>query len=166
MRNTGRDAPPSERPQELPRFSLHCQLGPPNIPHMSSQKPSRTELTQKQQTYVEVIAELQERHDHAHVSHIAEELAVSKPSVVQMLDRLVALKVVRRQQHEVVLTNAGHRLSQELSRRHALLRDFMVHHLGMTERAADADACRIEHVVSSAFVTRLRKLCGTLRAKR
>jgi DtxR family Mn-dependent transcriptional regulator len=114
-------------------------------------------LSLAQQNYVECIADAEARHGHAHVSLLAEELEISKPSVVEMLGRLLESKIVRRQDKEVVLTATGRRIARELGGRHALLRDFMVKELRMERRTADADACRMEHVVSPSFVRSLRR---------
>ena len=123
-------------------------------------------LSLKQQAYVETIGEMVENHGHAHVSVLAERLGVSKPSVVQMLGRLSKLGIVKREGTEVLLTAAGRRLANSLGDKHALLREFMVNELGMDQKTADTDACRLEHVVSPAFVRKLRRFHNELTRRR
>ena len=113
-------------------------------------------LSLTQQNYVECISDAESQHGHAHVSALAEQLAVSKPSVVQMIARLVELDMVKRHDVEVLLTPAGRKLAKELDGRHALLRDFMVEQLGMPPKVAETEACRLEHAVSPVFVRALR----------
>jgi len=123
---------------------------------MSSREPQQQELTLKQQTYIESIGELQHRHGHAHVTELAAALEVSKPSVVQMLGRLAQMGMVKKDGHEIRLTRAGQRVVGELGGTQALLEELLVGELGMGRKAARTDACRLEHVVSSALVRSLR----------
>lgn len=115
------------------------------------------DLSAAQEGYVEYIADAEKEHGHAHVSVLADSLGVTKPSVVQMTARLVEMGIVRRREKEVTLTTIGKRLAAELHGRHALLQDFMDHELGMDAKAASQEACRLEHVVSPAFVRGLRR---------
>ena len=113
-------------------------------------------LSLAQQNYVECISDAVSHHGHAHVSALAEQLGVSKPSVVQMIARLVELDMVKRHDAEVLLSAAGQKVAKELGSRHALLRDFMVQQLGMSPKIAETEACRMEHAVSPVFVRALR----------
>ncbi|MBQ9247084.1 MAG: metal-dependent transcriptional regulator, partial [Ruminococcus sp.] len=47
----------------------------------------------------------------------------------------------------IELTPEGHEAAKQVLARHTLLRDFLLK-LGVGRAAADADACRMEHVVS------------------
>jgi DtxR family transcriptional regulator, Mn-dependent transcriptional regulator len=123
---------------------------------MSSENRCQGGLTLKQQTYIESIGELQHRHGHAHVTELAAALEVSKPSVVQMLGRLAQTGMIKKDGCEIRLTRAGQRFVGELSDTQALLEDLLVGELGMRRKAARTDACRLEHVVSSALVRSLR----------
>ena len=123
---------------------------------MSSRSASQGGLSLKQETYIEVIGEMERRHGHAHVTELARELGVSKPSVVQMLRRLADAGVVRKT-GEITLTEKGRRTVQELGDRHSLLQDFMITDLGMDRKTASEDACRMEHVVGPAFIRSLRQ---------
>ena len=115
-------------------------------------------VTLKQEMYIEVIHELERDHGHAHVSEIARSLGVSKPSVVQMLGRLEEAGLIKRDHKDITLTRGIRKIAGELGDRQAVLHEFMVTHLGMDARQAEHEACRLEHVVSSAFVAGLRKL--------
>jgi Mn-dependent DtxR family transcriptional regulator len=115
-------------------------------------------VTLKQQMYIEVIHELERDHGHAHVSEIARSLGVSKPSVVQMLGRLEEAGWIKRAHRDITLTRGGRKIAGELDDRQAVLHRFMVTHLGMDARQAEQEACRLEHVVSSAFLAGLRQL--------
>jgi len=131
-------------------------LGYPNIIAVSTENPSRGVLSLKQQTYIEVIGEMEQRHGHAHVTELARELGVSKPSVVQMVRRLTEAGVVRRAR-EITLSETGRRVVKEFGDRQTLLQDFMIRDLGMDRKSASEDACRLEHIVSTAFMRSLRR---------
>lgn len=107
---------------------------------------------------MELIAEAEKGHGHAHVSLLAARLGVKKPSVVQMIDRLAALGIVKRAGKEISLTREGARLGHDLGDRHSVLKTFMVVKLRIRPDAADREACRLEHTVSPEFLRGLRKL--------
>lgn len=122
---------------------------------MSTVEPRQGSLSLTQQAYMEVIGDMERRHGHAHVTELARELGVSKPSVVQMLRRLADSGVVKAGR-EITLSETGKRTVRELGSRQALLEDFMVRDLGMDPKAAAKEACRMEHIVSAAFLRGLR----------
>ena len=113
------------------------------------------DLSLPQQNYVEAIAELIEKHGHAHPSEIAKLLKVKKPSVTEAINRLVDLGVARRLDQEIVLTRRGTAIAQDLTHRHETLRRFMADVLEMESHKADEAACRIEHSASPEFIERL-----------
>ena len=119
-------------------------------------KDGKDGLTVAQESYVECIAEAEAKHGHAHVSLLAEDLEISKPSVVQMIAKLTKLGIVKRQEKEITLTRPGKRLAGELCGKHALLESFMTQQLGMSEKVASKEACHMEHIVSKGFVRGLR----------
>ena len=113
-------------------------------------------LTLAQQQYVETIADLVKRTGEARTTDLARCLGVSLPSASEAVSRLVEAGIAARKSwHEIALTADGQAISQQLERRHSVLRRFMVDVLGMREPDADANACRIEHCVGPAFVNRL-----------
>lgn len=123
---------------------------------MSQEKNRERTLSVAQERYVECIADAESNHGHAHVSLLADTLGVSKPSVVQMITRLAELGIARRRDKEVTLTPLGEKLAGELHGRHAILQDLMEGLLKMDAKAADEEACRLEHVVSADFMRSVR----------
>ncbi|MFC1498680.1 metal-dependent transcriptional regulator [Verrucomicrobiota bacterium] len=110
------------------------------------------DLSLSQQNYVEIIAELIEKHGHAHTSEIAKLLNVKKPSVTEAVSRLVKLGITRRLDQEIMLTRQGTAIAQNLAHRHESLRRFMIDILETDSLKADEAACRIEHSASSEFI--------------
>ena len=112
-------------------------------------------LSLPQQNYVEAIAELTGQHGHAHTTEIARRLKVKKPSVTEAVNRLVDMGIARRSEQEVLLTENGNAIANDLAHRHTTLRSFMINVLGMDPDKADAAACEIEHSVNPDFVNRI-----------
>lgn len=125
--------------------------------------PLADQLSLPQQNYVEAIAELIEDHGHAHPGKIAELLNVRKPSVTEVVNRLVELGIAKRNNQEIFFTKKGELVAADLSGRHETLRSFMVEVLGMDVRDADRAACRMEHHANPRFIKRLRILQDFMR---
>ena len=62
--------------------------------------------------------------------------------------------------HGVELTEAGRAMATELVRRHRLLELFLVQIIGFPLDEVDAEAERVEHAISDAFVDRMDALLG------
>jgi len=106
--------------------------------------------------YIDVIYELSTERGEVRVKDIAESLGISRPSVSEMLDRLVekGLIVHDKYQH-IKLTPRGKRIGKGLDKKHMLIKEFFTNVLGVDERIADRDACEIEHVISNQTLDRL-----------
>ena len=62
--------------------------------------------------------------------------------------------------HGVELTETGQAMATELVRRHRLLELFLVQIMGFPLDEVDAEAERLEHALSDAFVERMETLLG------
>lgn len=118
-------------------------------------KIEKYDLSLTQQNYVEVIAELVEKHGHAHPSEIARMMNVKKPSVTEAVSRLEGQGIVSRVGQKVLLTSKGMQIADELSYKHETIRNFMAEVLDMNNKTADSAACRLEHSAGSEFTGRL-----------
>ena len=88
---------------------------------------------------------------------IANELEYTKPSVS------VAMKNLRESGHISVnedgyisLTESGGEIAETMYERHKLLSDYLIA-LGVDEKTASEDACRIEHVISRQSFEKIRE---------
>jgi DtxR family Mn-dependent transcriptional regulator len=80
-----------------------------------------------------------------------------------MLQRLGSSKpplVVYRKHQGVTLTKAGRRAALEVIRRHRLLEAYLVGALGYSWDEVHDEACRLEHVISEDFETRIAAAMG------
>ncbi|MDR3149029.1 MAG: metal-dependent transcriptional regulator [Oscillospiraceae bacterium] len=120
-------------------------------------------MGQSSENYLETILVLQKRGGEVRSIDVAAELGFSKPSVsiaVRHLRESGYLTVS--QSGALELTGKGLEIAESTYSRHILLRDWLIS-LGVDEKTASNDACRIEHVISEQSVVALRnylKLAG------
>lgn len=107
--------------------------------------------------YLEAILVIGRRRGTVRSIDIANELHFSKPSVS------VAMKNLRNAGHILVdedgyitLTESGRQIAETIYERHTLLSDWFIQ-LGVSEKTAKEDACRIEHVISAESFSAVKK---------
>jgi DtxR family manganese transport transcriptional regulator len=100
--------------------------------------------------YVEIVADLLERHGEARLTDIARRLGVSHATVVKTLSRLKRDGLVRSKPYRgIFLTESGEALAGRVKERHEIVLAFLLA-IGVPQEAAEADAEGIEHHVSEA----------------
>lgn len=114
------------------------------------------------ENYLETILILSQKNGNVRSIDIANELAYSKPSVS------VAMKNLRNAGHILVdddgyitLTQSGRQIAEVIYERHMLISDWFIQ-LGVSEKTAREDACRIEHVISAESFAALKKYVAGL----
>ena len=119
-------------------------------------------LTPAVEDYLKAIFVLEERSAGAvPTTALAYRLEVSAPSVTGMVKKLAALGLVGYDRyHGVRLTEAGRSAALEVLRHHRLLELFLVEELGMSWDAVDAEADRLEHVLSEEVEQRIAARLG------
>jgi len=106
--------------------------------------------------YVEIIHELQQQGETARVKDIAEKRGVTRSSVSTALALLKKKKLVVHETYgQVTLTQRGEKLGIELEARHQAIKHFLNRVLGVDEETAEADACKLEHIMSPEAIRRL-----------
>lgn len=117
------------------------------------------ELSQSAEDYLEAILQAEEQTGYARISDIATRLKVSQPSVVTAVKALVTRGAVRHERYGYVqLTESGRQAAREVYGRHQALFRFLNGILGVDEKTAESEACRIEHHLSPGTLARLQKL--------
>jgi DtxR family Mn-dependent transcriptional regulator len=120
-------------------------------------------LSQSAQDYLEAMLVLGQAGRVVRISDVAARLGVRLPSVVAMLKGLAAKGLVKHERYGLVeLTEPGRLEAQEVLARHKAIYRFLNGFLGVSEATSEADACRIEHVLSPDTVKRLQKLVALL----
>ena len=94
-------------------------------------------------------------------SAIAEKMDVAAASVTNMIKKLAVLKLVRHTPYQgVELTPAGIQVALEVLRHHRLIELYLTKTLGYEWDQVDAEAEKLEHVISEEFEDRIDAALG------
>lgn len=119
---------------------------------------ARKPLSASLEDYLEVIYHLQKRDNAARAKDIANRMKVQPASVTGALRELSARGLINYQPYSVVtLTHKGLRIAEDIIRRHEVLRKFFRTVLKLSPKQSEINACRIEHAIDPAAITRLVK---------
>lgn len=105
-------------------------------------------LQESGEMYLETIYVLSQQSSCVRSIDVADYMGYSKPSVSRALGLLKNGGYVTVDGNGfLTLTDSGRQIAGKIYERHTVLRDMLVR-LGVDEKTAAADACRIEHVIS------------------
>ncbi|HWP79682.1 MAG TPA: metal-dependent transcriptional regulator [Candidatus Acidoferrum sp.] len=106
-------------------------------------------LLESGENYLETILMLSQRNGNVRSIDVATELGYSKPSVSRAVGILKesGYIVVDNLGH-IKLTEQGRERAGEIYDRHIAITRFLTEKLGLSHEIAEADACRIEHIIS------------------
>lgn len=118
-------------------------------------------LQESGQMYLETILILSKENSHVRSIDVCEHMGFSKPSVSRAVGLLKKGGYITVDKDGyITLTDTGHQEAQKIYDRHGVLTEFLVS-LGVDEKIASADACKIEHHISDesflAIKTALKK---------
>ena len=114
------------------------------------------EVTATLENYLEAISRITLEKGVARVRDIATALSVHKSTVTAALKSLAEKGLVNYEPYEVTtLTARGRRVALEVARRHEVIRRFLREVLLADNEAAEANACRMEHVMDKDILHRL-----------
>ena len=118
---------------------------------------SKNKLHASGEDYLEAILVLQKEKGMVRSVDVARHMEVSKPSVCH------AVAVLRDggfltmdEEHFLRLTDAGREVAEKIYERHCFFTEQLIA-AGVDPRIAEADACRIEHVISTESFEHLKK---------
>ena len=103
--------------------------------------------------YLEAILRLSAKGKPVHAVDVSRELGVSKPAVTKAMRVLTGKGYV-----EIVdnhLTESGSEYANAVYAKHRLLTQFLIR-LGVEDGVAEADACRLEHLISEQTYDAIR----------
>ena len=105
-------------------------------------------LQESGEMYLETIYVLSKDHTNVRAVDIGEELGYSRPSVSRAMHVLKEEGLVKTDEYGFVkLTEAGKIIAKRIYERHTVLTKLFID-LGVDEKIATDDACRIEHYIS------------------
>ena len=107
--------------------------------------------------YLEVIYELIQEKGYARTIDISSRLNIQPPSVTEMIQRLDENGFLIYERYRgLKLTPKGEELAKSVCKRHETLATFLKI-IGVDERIAEEDACKIEHNINTITMDRLTK---------
>ena len=116
--------------------------------------------------YLEMILRLTEEKGYARSVDIAQGLSVSKPSVsVAMKQLREGGYIVMDKDNYISLTDTGMEIAHRIYERHKVLTR-MLTMIGVDEKTAEDDACKVEHDISVKTFTALKDQLEKMEAKR
>ncbi len=106
-------------------------------------------IQESAEMYLETILILSKRNNQVRSIDIANELGYTKPSVSVAMKNLRENGYVEMDSNlHITLTEKGRKIAETMYERHTFLSEWLSH-LGVDEKVATEDACRIEHVIST-----------------
>ena len=105
-------------------------------------------IQKSSEDYLEAMLMLQKERGFIRSIDVAEHLGVTKPSVSYATKRLRENGYLNMQKDGLItLTEKGMEIAARMYERHTMLTEFLIR-LGVEEKTARADACKIEHDIS------------------
>jgi DtxR family Mn-dependent transcriptional regulator len=122
-------------------------------------------MTQSLEDYLEMVSFLADDGE-VRVTDIAVRLEVSKPSVLTALRLLEEQGFIEHQRYRTVtLTRQGQERAMEIRRRHNFLTVFLRDVVGVDEKIAERDACKMEHILSEETLDKMKDLVRSQKKK-
>lgn len=107
--------------------------------------------------YLETILILSTEKNTVRAIDVVEYMGFSKPSVSRALAKLKADKyILVNNDGHITLTESGKTIAKKIYERHTLLSKLLVR-LGVDEKTAVADACKIEHDISDTTFEAIKR---------
>lgn len=115
------------------------------------------EIHQSAEDYLETILILKERRGLVRSIDIANEMQFSKPSISVAMKKLRENGYIEMDRDGYIsLTDTGYEIASNIYARHKLLTGFFVS-LGVDEKTAAQDACKVEHDLSEQTFEKIRE---------
>lgn len=116
----------------------------------------KTELTESMEDYLETILDLEKTNKVARVKDIAQKMGIQRGSVTGALKILNTKGLINYQPYSfITLTDEGIRIARKITRRHTILKDFLLRVIQLDPEKAETTACRMEHTVDDKSVNKL-----------
>ncbi len=115
-------------------------------------------LTASLEDYLETILVILLEQKTARVKDISRILSVREASVNKAISLLLEKGLVEHEKYGYIdLTKNGKRKAREILKKHYILKRFLVDVLGVDEKNASAEACKVEHNISRSTMRRIER---------
>ena len=120
-------------------------------------------LNESSEDYLETILILGNKSSLVRAVDIASEMGFKKPSVSVAMKNLRQKNLITVADNgDIRLTEEGHKIADKVYERHQLISSWLMM-LGVQEKTALHDACRIEHIISEESFQALKRAVHELR---
>ena len=115
-------------------------------------------ITSSLQDYLEIIYNRTKDGSVIKAIDIAHEFNISRASVSEALYRLAQLDLIKYEPRKnIEITKNGIKEAKLVARKHEILFEFFNQVLGIDEKNASDNACRIEHVIDQEVIERIER---------
>ena len=112
---------------------------------------------ESQEDYLEKILQISQKKEYVHAIDIAREMSFSKPSVSVAMNKLKEAGYIEiNDKGEITLTESGLAIAEKTLEKHMILTKMLMY-LGVDEKTAMEDACRMEHDISDVTWELIKK---------
>ncbi len=113
--------------------------------------------TERTEDYLEALDIIIEKKGYAQVKDVTKFLGVGASSVTEMFQKLGNAGYINYEKYSgVTLTKKGKNIAKKTRKKHDTLKEFLLI-IGVDEKVANEDACKIEHIVNQETMNRLTK---------
>ncbi len=124
------------------------------------------QIRESAEDYLETVLMLQQRLGYARSIDVAAELGFSKPSVSVAMKKFRENGLVEFDDKGCIsLTDAGRMIAERTLEKHNLLAGYLIG-IGVSEKTAREDACRIEHALSTETFEKIKEFAAAYKEKR
>ena len=114
-------------------------------------------LLESGEMYLETILVLSQKKEYVRSIDVAEEMSFSKPSVSRAMGILKKGGYIEIDSlGHITLTDAGRDVAERIYERHRILAEILMR-LGVDERTASEDACKMEHYISDTSFAAIKE---------
>ena len=114
-------------------------------------------IQESAEMYLETIHVLSQSNEHVRSIDICRKMGFSKPSVSRAMKNLSADGYISIDANGyITLNKKGAEIAEKIYERHQILTSFLVA-MGVDKKAAEDDACRMEHVISDETFKAIKK---------
>lgn len=118
-------------------------------------------LSQSAEDYLKVVYKLQDAHGVVTTNAVSERMNVSAASVTNMVKKLADMGLVLHEPYQgITTTETGRKVALEIIRHHRLLELYLAQAMGYSWDKVDAEAERLEHVISEEFEDKIDEMLG------
>ena len=117
-------------------------------------------MSSSREDYLQAIFRISKKKGYATNKEIAEYLNISKPSVTEMIKKLVDFNMVEVEKNKITLKEAGKKQARDVLSTHRLWEYFLENKLGLKGDVVHHQADLLEHITSDELKDALNKYLG------